>query len=556
MPLKYCRDVEIPQAIQRHESRDAYVVPVILRPFDWSDAPFAKLQAFPKDAKPVTTWANQDEAFVSVTQGIKTAAKIFLENQKQKLEQKKAAVSQYVKKVEEILSNGDTISIIERDTLDELRDELGLTAEEAQHWEARAHEPYKKYFENLNRYRQTLIKVIDQGLYPFSEKIQKDLELRQRDLGLKAEDVERVEEPILAEAKANYEKKQQLEQRRQQQAEIDAENLRQQEQQQEIERQRQAEQEIEQQRQQQQRRNEEQQTDQQSKISSTADPSQSVFKTQPYEFEVVTADAQTKETSRSRKQAEGFSLDLGNGVLLNMMSVPSGEFRMGSPKDAPKSEKHEQPQHSVTLPPFFIGQFSVTQAQWRAIVDLPRVNLHLNPEPANFKGNNRPIEQVSWYEAVEFCDRLSQKTGRTFRLPTEAEWEYACRAGTSTAFHFGEALPETVANFNSGNAITFFTKALLNQTSDIGRFKVANNFGLYDMHGNVWEWCADHWHNNYEGAPSDSQAWLSDDESQSRVLRGGSWDYNARSCRSASRIRYTPDFRLNVIGFRIAMAIV
>ncbi|MER3477556.1 MAG: hypothetical protein C4287_15005, partial [Leptolyngbya sp. ERB_1_2] len=246
----------------------------------------------------------------------------------------------------------------------------------------------------------------------------------------------------------------------------------------------------------------------------------------------------------SRKQAEGFSLDLGNGVLLNMMSVPSGEFRMGSPKDAPKSEKHEQPQHSVTLPPFFIGQFSVTQAQWRAIVDLPRVNLHLNPEPANFKGNNRPIEQVSWYEAVEFCDRLSQKTGRT------------CRAGTSTAFHFGEALPETVANFNSGNAITFFTKALLNQTSDIGRFKVANNFGLYDMHGNVWEWCADHWHNNYEGAPSDSQAWLSDDESQSRVLRGGSWDYNARSCRSASRIRYTPDFRLNVIGFRIAMAIV
>ncbi|MER3477354.1 MAG: hypothetical protein C4287_13730, partial [Leptolyngbya sp. ERB_1_2] len=279
MPLKYCRDVEIPQAIQRHESRDAYVVPVILRPFDWSDAPFAKLQAFPKDAKPVTTWANQDEAFVSVTQGIKTAAKIFLENQKQKLEQKKAAVSQYVKKVEEILSNGDTISIIERDTLDELRDELGLTAEEAQHWEARAHEPYKKYFENLNRYRQTLIKVIDQGLYPFSEKIQKDLELRQRDLGLKAEDVERVEEPILAEAKANYEKKQQLEQRRQQQAEIDAENLRQQEQQQEIERQRQAEQEIEQQRQQQQRRNEEQQTDQQSKISSTADPSQSVFKT-------------------------------------------------------------------------------------------------------------------------------------------------------------------------------------------------------------------------------------------------------------------------------------
>ena len=589
---QYCRDVEIPQAIRRHEAREAYVVPVILRPFDWNDAPFAKLQAFPKDAKPVTTWANQDEAFVSVTQGIRAAAKIFLESQKQKLEQKGAVIRRYVQKVDEILSNGE-ISIIERDTLDELRDELGLSAEEAQQFEALAREPYKKYGENLDRYRQTLIKVIDQGLYPFSAKTQKDLELRQRDLGLKADDVERIEQPILTDAKANYEKRLQSEEvkrqqlkleaenlkqlerqqqevrERQRQAEVEAENLKQleQHQQEARERQRQAEIEAEnlEQRQrplereteqsQQQQQKEAKQQDQWAKRSSTAEHIQSRVKTQPYEFEVVTVNAQAKEISRSRKQVEVFALDLGNSVLLDMVSVPEGEFLMGSPKDTPKAEKTEQPQHSVMIQPFFIGRFLVTQAQWRAVVDLPRVNLHLNPEPASFKGDNRPIEQISWYEAVEFCDRLSRKTGHIYRLPSEAEWEYACRAGTSTSFFFGEALPETLAKFNSGNAVTFFTNALLNATCDVGSFKAANNFGLHDVHGNVWEWCADHWHDNYETAPSDGQAWLSADESQSRVLRGGSWDYNARSCRSASRIRYTPIMRLNVIGFRVAMTI-
>jgi formylglycine-generating enzyme required for sulfatase activity len=588
---KYCRDVEIPQAIQRHEGRTAYVVPVILRPFDWSDAPFAKLQAFPKDAKPVTTWANQDEAFVSVTQGIRTAAKIFLENQKQKLEQKGAAVRRYVQKVEEILSNGD-ISIIERDTLDELRDELGLTTGEAQQFEALANEPYKKYGENLDRYRQTLTKVINQDLYPFSEKVQKDLELRQRDLGLKANDVARIEQPILAKAKANYEKNLQSEEakqrrqseleaenlqqheqqrkqvERQQQLEIEAENLRQlqRKQQQETDRQQQSELEAENLRQlerkqqreierRQKQREANQQTDpqseQQSDIGSIVDCPQSIVETQSYEFEVVAVDAQSREINRSRKQAKFFADDLGNGVLLDMVSIPRGVFSMGSPNNAPRCEKNEQPQHSVTIQPFFMGKFPVTQAQWRAVVDLPRVKIHLNSEPASFKGDSRPVERVSWYEAMEFCDRLSQKTGHNYRLPSEAEWEYACRAGTSTAFQVGEALPEALANFNSGNAVTFFTKALLNATSDVGNFKVANNFGLYDMHGNVWEWCADHWHDTYENAPSDGHAWLSDDEGQSRVLRGGSWDYNARSCRSASRIKYIPDFRLNAIGFRV-----
>jgi tetratricopeptide (TPR) repeat protein len=204
---KYCRDVEIPMALQRHEARQAYVVPIILRPFDWFDAPFSKLQAFPKDAKPVTTWANQDEAFVSVTQGIRTAAKLMLDYRKQEAEQKQLVRAQYLQKVEEVLSDG-VISIVERDTLDELRETLGLTSEEAEEIETHVYEPFSRYEESLNKYQQTLNRLVDRGYYPFSEEIEKDLENRQRDLGLKPEDAARVAKPILDQAESAYKKKQ------------------------------------------------------------------------------------------------------------------------------------------------------------------------------------------------------------------------------------------------------------------------------------------------------------------------------------------------------------
>jgi hypothetical protein len=203
---KYCRDIEIPMALQRHEARQAYIVPVILRPFDWFDAPFAKLQAFPKDAKPVTTWANQDEAFVSITQGIRTAAKIMLDYRKQEAEQKQLIRSQYLQKVEEVLSDG-VISIVERDTLDELRETLGLSLEEAKEIETHAYEPFSRYEESLNKYKQTLDRLIAKGYYPFNEEIQKELENRQRDLGLKPEDAARISKPILEQAELDYQAK-------------------------------------------------------------------------------------------------------------------------------------------------------------------------------------------------------------------------------------------------------------------------------------------------------------------------------------------------------------
>jgi len=165
---KYCRDTEIPIALKRHEAKQASVVPVILRPFDWTSAPFAKLQTFPKDAKPITTWANQDEAFVSVAQGIRTAAQLMQAYRKQQAEQKQLIWSQYLQKVEEVLSDG-VISIVERDTLDELRETLGLTPEEAKEIETHAYEPFSRYEESLSKYKQTLNRLIEKGYYPFNE---------------------------------------------------------------------------------------------------------------------------------------------------------------------------------------------------------------------------------------------------------------------------------------------------------------------------------------------------------------------------------------------------
>jgi hypothetical protein len=199
---QYCRQVEIPQAMARHEAGEGFVIPVILRPFYWNDAPFAKLQAYPKDAKAVTLWSNQDEAFVSVTQGISAAAKLRLAQRQQRHQQKAIARSQYLKKVEEILSDGK-ISLVERDTLEELQQELGLSSEEAKTIEVHAFEPYKRYETNLEKYKQTLIKVIAHG-YPLSDETKADLRLRQRDLGLKPDDVEQIEQSILAEAEARH----------------------------------------------------------------------------------------------------------------------------------------------------------------------------------------------------------------------------------------------------------------------------------------------------------------------------------------------------------------
>jgi formylglycine-generating enzyme required for sulfatase activity len=237
---------------------------------------------------------------------------------------------------------------------------------------------------------------------------------------------------------------------------------------------------------------------------------------------------------------------------LEMMLIPGGTFIMGSPKEEENSMDSERPQHEVTIEPFFMGKYQVTQAQWRFVAQLPQVNRELEQDPSHFKGDNRPVEQVSWEDAVEFCDRLSQYTGRTYRLPSEAEWEYACRAGSAKPFAFGDTITTNEVNYDGNYTYGNAPKGeYRGRTTPVGTFQ-PNAFGLYDMHGNVWEWCQDNWHSNYEGAPTDGNAWLDNEESSNRkLLRGGSWFNYPANCRSAFRYDNDLDYRIGNFGFRV-----
>jgi formylglycine-generating enzyme required for sulfatase activity len=199
----------------------------------------------------------------------------------------------------------------------------------------------------------------------------------------------------------------------------------------------------------------------------------------------------------------------------------------------------------VKISPFFMSKYLITQSQYFSV---------MNNDPSAFEGDNKPVEKVSWYEACEFCQRLSELTGLKIRLPSEAEWEYACRAGTTTPFYCGETLTTDLANYKAdfgyGKGEAGISRY---QTTDVGSFP-PNGFGLYDLHGNVWEWCADTWHDNYDHAPNDGSIWEekeNDPQKLPRVLRGGSWDDTAYYCRAAVRLWTSPMVKGKLIGFRI-----
>ncbi len=227
-----------------------------------------------------------------------------------------------------------------------------------------------------------------------------------------------------------------------------------------------------------------------------------------------------------RGQNQYYDEAIAEGVWpLRMMEIPAGSFVMGSPKEELERLDSEGPQHEVSLGRFFMAKYPVTQAQWRAVAAMEKVNQKLKPEPSDFKGDLNPVENVSWHDAVEFCDRLTLHTNRQYRLPTEAEWEYACRAGTTTPFHFGETIDTQLANYHGDRTYGEGSKGeYRKKTTPVNQFKGANAFGLVDMHGNVWEWCQDHWHGNYQDAPTDGSAWIEGGNSEYRVVRGGSWD--------------------------------
>jgi formylglycine-generating enzyme required for sulfatase activity len=302
---------------------------------------------------------------------------------------------------------------------------------------------------------------------------------------------------------------------------------------------------------------------------------------EPIEFESATIGRETVEKTsgfglrretkqewvirRSRRATWGYTEPLNNEINLEMILIPGGSFLMGAPEHEPESFDRERPQHQVTLKPFYMGRYAVTLAQWRVVAGYPQIERELNPNPSRFKGDNRPVENVSWDDATEFCQRLSAQTGRQYKLPSEAQWEYACRAGTTTPFHFGETITTDLANYRgtddsklkwSGSYGLGPKGEYREQTTDVGSFP-ANVWGLHDMHGNVWEWCLDDWHPNYEGAPDDGTAWIDSNRANTnRELRGGSWDDDPRSCRSACRLYYFPrDGFIYIVGFRVVCVV-
>lgn len=251
---------------------------------------------------------------------------------------------------------------------------------------------------------------------------------------------------------------------------------------------------------------------------------------------------------------EYFTEDLGQKIGLEMIWVPRGNFMMGSPEKEPERDDSEGPQHHVTVPSFFMGRYPITQAQWKTVAAWEPIKLTLESAPSSCEGDDRPVDQIAWHEAVEFCQRLSQKTGREYRLPSEAEWEYVCRASTTTPFSYGKTLSTDLANYNGEfHYAEGPTGRYRGETTPVGHFP-PNSFGFCDLHGNVDEWCQDHWHENYEGAPTDGAAWLETAlNKELHVLRGGAWYCMPGSCRSASRTGLDSSIRSgnDYFGFRV-----
>jgi formylglycine-generating enzyme required for sulfatase activity len=285
-----------------------------------------------------------------------------------------------------------------------------------------------------------------------------------------------------------------------------------------------------------------------------------------FNYQVVFVDESGATTAQKKGAASAYVEALAAGGI-EMVAVPGGKFAMGTagtaaeklyydlsgtPEDQAETSQqdiptYEMPQHDVLVPEFFMSKYEVTQAQWLAVMG------QLPPIPPNLSGPDKPIVNVTWQDAQAFCEKLSRLTNRQYRLPSEAEWEYACRAGAQTYFAFGNALSSSLANYNSlipfGNAPR---SRPLQAAAAVGQSLVANGFGLYDMHGNVWEWCADHWHDSYNNAPNDGKAWIDQSDENLRVLRGGSWLSPALNARAASRRKMPKFLRGADVGFRIA----
>ena len=272
-------------------------------------------------------------------------------------------------------------------------------------------------------------------------------------------------------------------------------------------------------------------------------------------FETVFVNDNAEIIEQQQKEVFCYTVDI-NGVSLEMVYVPAGNFAMGGIPHSGNQPAYQlvQPIHLVTLESFFIGKYHVTQKQYLAL---------MGTNPAYFKGNDRhPVEEVSWQDAMEFCRRLSELTNKNFTLPSESQWEYACRAGTDTNFYFGREINSELVNFDNLTNDKYARGRSICRTTPVGIYP-PNSWCLYDMHGNVRDWCLDTYHHGYIGAPSDGSAWLEVDRNDYNnrdswnyhSFRGGSWNDTGEMCASYQRGFIANNSHTRQNGFRVCMVL-
>lgn len=275
-----------------------------------------------------------------------------------------------------------------------------------------------------------------------------------------------------------------------------------------------------------------------SRIRNPASQNPTFVNSETIQFTTIKLDSKGNIASQVESKALIYKENLGEGIIITMVKILAGSFVMGSSSE--EKTLYASPQHQVTLKEFYMAQTEITQAQYQKI---------MNSNPSSFQNSNYPVENISWKDAKKFCQQLSKFSGKQYSLPTESQWEYACRAGTTTPFYFGDIITSGTAKYN----IKISESTDSTKTVEVGKFP-PNAFGLYDMHGNVSEWCEDNWHEDYQGAPTDESSWTAQNaHKNSRIIRGGSMVKNKLDCRSASREWWPADAKRIDIGFRIVL---
>lgn len=271
-----------------------------------------------------------------------------------------------------------------------------------------------------------------------------------------------------------------------------------------------------------------------------------------FHFQTVTINESGGIIRSETKTSETYQEDFGNGVFLEMIFIPGGNSLMGSPENEPCRSSGEGPPRTVSVKPFFMSRYEVTQEQWRVVARYPRMMIELRPEPSRFHGESAlPVESVSWEECQEFCRRLSLVSGQEYCLPTEVEWEYACRAGTTTPFHFGPVMTSDLANYDAGTPYASAPKGQCrSRTMPVGRLGYPNAFGLFDMHGNVAEWCQDPFESLSDGKGRIVKP-VVNPTTRYRITHGGSWSSPASDCRCAAQVLGDEKGGASGLGFRV-----